>query len=85
MNMSRPVSDRRPTGETHRTRLLLAAQSLLRERAYGKITARDLVTASNTNLGSISYHFGSKEALFLGLVEGMCRAGGRTPEMSDRV
>jgi AcrR family transcriptional regulator len=67
--MSSPVSDTpisgdtRPTRDTHRTRLLLAARSLLRERAYGKITARDLVAASNTNLGSISYHFGSKEAL----------------------
>ncbi|HEY4810449.1 MAG TPA: TetR/AcrR family transcriptional regulator [Solirubrobacteraceae bacterium] len=69
MNMSSPVSDTpatsgtRSTRDTHRTRLLLAARSLLRERAYGKITARDLVAASNTNLGSISYHFGSKEAL----------------------
>jgi AcrR family transcriptional regulator len=61
--MSSPPPDRRPRRDTHRTRLLLAAQSLLRERAYGKITARDLVAASNTNLGSIGYHFGSKEAL----------------------
>jgi AcrR family transcriptional regulator len=36
---------------------------LLREREYGNITARDLVAASSTNLGSIGYHFGSKEAL----------------------
>jgi AcrR family transcriptional regulator len=49
--------------ETHRTRLLQAAQTLLREREYGNITARDLVAASDTNLGSIGYHFGSKEAL----------------------
>ena len=48
---------------THRTRLLDAAQTLLRERTYGNITARDLVAASDTNLGSIGYHFGSKEAL----------------------
>jgi AcrR family transcriptional regulator len=48
---------------THRSRLLEAAQTLLRERDYGNITARDLVAASNTNLGSIGYHFGSKEAL----------------------
>jgi AcrR family transcriptional regulator len=48
---------------THRTRLLGAARTLLRERTYGNITARDLVAASNTNLGSIGYHFGSKEAL----------------------
>jgi AcrR family transcriptional regulator len=48
---------------THRTRLLEAARTLLRERSYGNITARDLVAASDTNLGSIGYHFGSKEAL----------------------
>jgi AcrR family transcriptional regulator len=48
---------------THRTRLLEAARTLLRERSYGTITARDLVAASDTNLGSIGYHFGSKEAL----------------------
>ncbi|HJS96709.1 MAG TPA: TetR/AcrR family transcriptional regulator [Solirubrobacteraceae bacterium] len=48
---------------THRTKLLAAAGTLLRERTYGNITARDLVAASGTNLGSIGYHFGSKEAL----------------------
>jgi AcrR family transcriptional regulator len=50
-------------GDTHRTRLLEAARMLLREREYGNITARDLVNASHTNLGSIGYHFGSKEGL----------------------
>jgi AcrR family transcriptional regulator len=49
--------------QTHRDALLNAAKRLLRERDYGNITARDLVAASNTNLGSIGYHFGSKEAL----------------------
>jgi AcrR family transcriptional regulator len=49
--------------QTHRDALLEAAKRLLRERDYGNITARDLVAASNTNLGSIGYHFGSKEAL----------------------
>lgn len=52
-----------PNRLTHRTRLLEAARTLLRERTYGNITARDLVAASDTNLGSIGYHFGSKEAL----------------------
>jgi|SRR5580704_3211497 AcrR family transcriptional regulator len=50
-------------GDTHRTRLLYAARTLLSERDYGDISARDLVAASGTNLGSIGYHFGSKEAL----------------------
>jgi AcrR family transcriptional regulator len=49
--------------DTHHSRLLEAARRLLRERDYGNITARELVAASDTNLGSIVYHFGSKEAL----------------------
>jgi AcrR family transcriptional regulator len=49
--------------ESHRVRLLEAARMLLAEREYGNISARDLVAASDTNLGSIGYHFGSKEAL----------------------
>jgi len=52
-----------PNRATHRTKLLEAARTLLRERSYGNITARGLVAASSTNLGSIGYHFGSKEAL----------------------
>jgi AcrR family transcriptional regulator len=60
MNVQRIPST---TRDTHRTRLLQAARTLLREREYANITARDLVAASNTNLGSIGYHFGSKEAL----------------------
>ena len=45
-----------PRRSNHRTKLLQAARTLLRERTYGNITARDLVAASNTNLGSIGYH-----------------------------
>jgi AcrR family transcriptional regulator len=53
----------KPTRETHRDALLNAARTLMRHSARGEITARDLVAASDTNLGSISYHFGSKDAL----------------------
>ncbi|HEV7758101.1 MAG TPA: TetR/AcrR family transcriptional regulator [Acidimicrobiales bacterium] len=49
--------------EGHRERLLEAAKQLLTERGYARTTARDLVAASGTNLASIGYHFGSKEAL----------------------
>jgi AcrR family transcriptional regulator len=52
-----------PPRETHRDALLSAAKTLMRQSGRGEITARDLVAASDTNLGSISYHFGSKEAL----------------------
>jgi AcrR family transcriptional regulator len=59
----------RTTG--HRERLLEGAISCLRERGYAATTARDLVAASDTNLASIGYHFGSKEAL---LDEALARA-----------
>jgi AcrR family transcriptional regulator len=47
----------------HREQLLEAARRLIEERGYARITARDLVAASDTNLASIGYHFGSKSAL----------------------
>ncbi|GAA1978129.1 TetR/AcrR family transcriptional regulator [Amycolatopsis minnesotensis] len=48
---------------SHREDLLAAARKLLEEKGYARITARDLVAASGTNLGSIAYHFGTKEGL----------------------
>ena len=48
---------------SHRELLLDAARRLVKERGYSRVSARDLVAASGTNLGSIGYHFGSKEAL----------------------
>ncbi|WP_158890599.1 TetR/AcrR family transcriptional regulator [Amycolatopsis anabasis] len=47
----------------NRERLLEAARRLLEDKGYADITARDLVGASKTNLASIGYHFGSKDAL----------------------
>lgn len=47
----------------HREALLDGARRCLLERGYARTTARDVVAASRTNLASISYHFGSKEAL----------------------
>lgn len=48
---------------TNRDALLQAARQCLQERGFANTSARDLVTASGTNLGAIGYHFGSKEAL----------------------
>ncbi len=47
----------------HREDLLAAARRCLEKRGYARTTARDLVAESGTNLASIGYHFGSKEAL----------------------
>lgn len=47
----------------HREDLLAAARKCMETKGYAHTTARDLVAESNTNLASIGYHFGSKEAL----------------------
>jgi AcrR family transcriptional regulator len=47
----------------HREKLLAGAKLCLYERGYARTTARDIVAASGTNLASIGYHFGTKEAL----------------------
>ena len=52
----------------HREELLAAARRLLETKGYARITARDLVADSGTNLASIGYHFGSKEGLLTEVV-----------------
>lgn len=49
--------------ENHRERLLRGARECLREHGYARTTARHIAAAADSNLGSIGYHFGSKEAL----------------------
>ncbi len=49
----------------HREALLSAARRCLTQRGYARTTARDLVAESGTNLASIGYHFGSKDALLV--------------------
>ncbi|MFI5937177.1 TetR/AcrR family transcriptional regulator [Actinoplanes sp. NPDC051494] len=47
----------------HRENLLDGAKRCLYEKGYARTTARDIVAASGTNLGSIGYHYGSTEGL----------------------
>jgi AcrR family transcriptional regulator len=48
---------------SHREQLLDGAVECLRVKGYSRTTARDIAAASDANLASIGYHFGSKEAL----------------------
>src|SRR5256885_16150481 len=66
----------------HREDLLTAARSCLEEKGYARTTARDLVAASQTNLASIGYHFGSKEAL---LNEAIAESFGEWTARMDRL
>ncbi|GAA1500262.1 TetR/AcrR family transcriptional regulator [Dactylosporangium maewongense] len=53
----------------HREDLLDGAVRCIYEKGYGRTTARDIVAASGTNLGSIGYHYGSTEALLNAALE----------------
>ncbi|MFI7294282.1 TetR/AcrR family transcriptional regulator [Streptomyces sp. NPDC050121] len=59
----------------HREDLLEGAKRCLLEKGFVRTTARDIVKESGTNLASIGYHYGSKDALlaqaYVSLVEGM--------------
>jgi AcrR family transcriptional regulator len=70
---------------SNREALLAAAVTCLREKGYAHTTARDLVSASGTNLGAIGYHFGSKErllneALYIGYEEWLQQVAGMAVE-----
>jgi AcrR family transcriptional regulator len=55
----------------HKDALLEAARDLIMKKGFAATTARDLVAASDTNLGSIGYHFGSREALLSRAMESL--------------
>ncbi|MFJ5779411.1 TetR/AcrR family transcriptional regulator [Streptomyces sp. NPDC093094] len=59
----------------HREDLLEGAKRCLLAKGFARTTARDIVKESGTNLASIGYHYGSKDALlaqaYVELVEGM--------------
>lgn len=62
----------------HREDLLEGAKRCLLAKGFLRTTARDIVKESGTNLASIGYHYGSKDALlaqaYVGMVEGMSDA-----------
>ncbi|MEU0599190.1 TetR/AcrR family transcriptional regulator [Streptomyces sp. NPDC006393] len=62
----------------HREDLLEGAKRCLLEKGFVRTTARDIVKESGTNLASIGYHYGSKDALlaqaYVSLVEDMSGA-----------
>ncbi|MET8077407.1 TetR/AcrR family transcriptional regulator [Streptomyces sp. NPDC005303] len=59
----------------HREDLLEGAKRCLLEKGFLRTTARDIVKESGTNLASIGYHYGSKDALlvqaYVSLIEAM--------------
>ncbi|GCB45813.1 TetR/AcrR family transcriptional regulator [Streptomyces sp. NL15-2K] len=62
----------------HREDLLEGAKRCLLAKGFARTTARDIVKESGTNLASIGYHYGSKDALlaqaYVEMVEGISDA-----------
>lgn len=52
------------TPDTTVDRLFLVARRLFAERGYAATSVRDITSRAKANLGAITYHFGSKEALY---------------------
>jgi AcrR family transcriptional regulator len=59
MNSSDPV----------RERLLAAGRALFGSRGYDAVSVREITARAKANLGAITYHFGSKEALYHATIE----------------
>ncbi|WJE01354.1 TetR/AcrR family transcriptional regulator [Streptomyces antimycoticus] len=47
----------------HREQLMAGAKQCLEERGFARTTSRDIAAAANAPLGTINYHYGSKERL----------------------
>jgi AcrR family transcriptional regulator len=52
------------TGDKTRKRIIDAAGELAAERGFANVSTRAVAERAGENLGSIHYHFGSKEGLF---------------------
>jgi TetR/AcrR family transcriptional regulator, cholesterol catabolism regulator len=69
---------RTPRQDNRREQLLDAAAGQFRARGFHAVTMRDIARSAGMIAGSIYYHFGSKEQLFLAVYEeGVRRITGR--------
>jgi AcrR family transcriptional regulator len=64
MNSSAPVPER----------LLAVATDLFAREGFDAVSVRDITSRARANLGAVTYHFGSKEALFHAVID---RTGSR--------
>ena len=58
---------------TTRDRLLAVAGELFSREGYDAVSVRDITRRAEANLGAVTYHFGSKEALYHAAIERLRR------------
>lgn len=73
------------SGMNQRDALLAGAKQCLAQKGYGRTTARDIAAASGANLGSIGYHFGSKDRLMNAAALELTSEWGDTIEAAARL
>ena len=57
------------TEGTTRERLLDAAERLFAQRGFGDTSVRDITQVAGCNLASVNYHFGSKQKLYVAVLQ----------------
>ena len=63
----------RPQRETTANRLLVAARGIFAKRGYDGASIRAVTREAGANLGAVTYHFGSKRALYEAVLESVLR------------
>ena len=67
-------------------RLLTAAEKCLSEKTFQEITIAELANAADTTEGMISYYFGSKNGLFIALMdESMKYSAAKLKDLSENI
>lgn len=62
-------SDSTPTDATTRAALMRAARRLFAHQGYDATSVRQITREAGANLGAVTYHFGSKQALYHAVLE----------------
>ncbi|KAF1074871.1 TetR/AcrR family transcriptional regulator [Halodesulfovibrio sp. MK-HDV] len=61
-------------------KIIEAAGQLFAEKGFKAVTVREIVSAADTHLSALNYHFKNKEALYVGVLEDACRSVATTKE-----
>lgn len=63
------TTELRDTGAVTRADLIAAGRTLFAQKGFDGTSVRALTTEAGTNLGAITYHFGSKRGLYTAVLE----------------
>ncbi|HUP51685.1 MAG TPA: helix-turn-helix domain-containing protein, partial [Longimicrobiales bacterium] len=61
--------EQRSRGDATRADLLAAARRLFAQRGFDGTSVRAITREAGANLGAVTYHFGSKRALYAAVLE----------------